>query len=75
MSITNLNGVQNLRVKFFSHDGGIAPADFLVLENAVNSFLIANPSFRVFDIRYEMFERTQPSPDLYTKVVVLTYKT
>lgn len=74
MAITNLQGVSNPRVKFFSHDGGVSPADFTILETAVNAFFIANPTYRIFAINYEMFERTQPSPDLYTKVVVVTYK-
>ena len=72
--ITRLGGVQNPRVKIFSHDGGISPTDFTALEDMVNNFFIANPTYLIVAIDYEMFERIQPSPDLYTKVVVVTYK-
>jgi hypothetical protein len=73
--ITRLGGVQSPRIKIFSHDGGIAPIDFVTLEGMVNNFFLANPSYLLVNIDYEMFERIQPSPDLYTKVVVVTYKT
>jgi len=73
--ITRLSGVQNPRIKIFSQDGGVSPADFGALETAVNTFFSGNSTYQIVDIQYAMFERIQPSPDLYTKVVVVTYKT
>jgi len=72
--ITRLAGISNVRVKFFSHDGGISQADFTALELEVNTWISLNPTAVIYDIEYELIERVQPSPDLYTKTVMVTYR-
>ena len=72
--ITRLAGISNVRVKFLSHDGGISQADFTALELEINTWISLNPTVVIYDIKYELIERTGPNPDLYTKTVMVTYK-
>lgn len=67
------SGVAGSQVKIFSHDGNVTQDDFTALENSVNTWLLANPTHKVFATDFHIIERVAPSPDLYTKVVLVHY--
>lgn len=71
MSITREMGVQGPQIKMFFADGGVDPN---LLETLVNTWLTANFDKVIFDINYELIERVQPSPDLYTHSCMVVYK-
>ena len=71
MAITRLGGVQGPQIKMFFVDGGIDP---ILLEGTVNSWILANPSVVVFDIDYQLIERVDPNPNLYTHSCMVVYK-